>query len=253
MEHKIVTHRKWCNLGTSVVSVLIIHREHVLLFCHWDHMWYESVAPPAGAAGRAIRAGRVCGISPWKCVRRCRRRWWRPTTRWRTSWWRSSAPETTTSLRTRRSVPVPVTRCQSQRRSLLTRLVFLVLQHVYDQKNIRRRVYDALNVLMAMNIISKDKKEIKWIGFPTNSAQECQDLEVSRMKVFWDVSCWLFMNECDPVCLLKAERQRRLERIKHKQSQLQELILQVHCITSCLSELCVQQHHIPSRLYEHDG
>ncbi|XP_026060648.1 transcription factor Dp-1 [Carassius auratus] len=72
--------------------------------------------------------------------------------------------------------------------------------HVYDQKNIRRRVYDALNVLMAMNIISKDKKEIKWIGFPTNSAQECQDLE--------------------------AERKRRLERIKHKQSQLQELILQ---------------------------
>lgn len=72
--------------------------------------------------------------------------------------------------------------------------------HVYDQKNIRRRVYDALNVLMAMNIISKDKKEIKWIGFPTNSAQECEDLQV--------------------------ERQRRLERIKHKQSQLQELILQ---------------------------
>lgn len=72
--------------------------------------------------------------------------------------------------------------------------------HVFDQKNIRRRVYDALNVLMAMNIISKDKKEIKWIGFPTNSAQECKDLE--------------------------AERQRRLERIKQKQSQLQELILQ---------------------------
>ncbi|XP_066514763.1 transcription factor Dp-1b [Hoplias malabaricus] len=72
--------------------------------------------------------------------------------------------------------------------------------HVFDQKNIRRRVYDALNVLMAMNIISKDKKEIKWIGFPTNSAQECKDLE--------------------------AERQKRLERIKQKQSQLQELILQ---------------------------
>ncbi|CAH2223441.1 transcription factor Dp-1 isoform X1 [Pelobates cultripes] len=70
----------------------------------------------------------------------------------------------------------------------------------YDQKNIRRRVYDALNVLMAMNIISKEKKEIKWIGLPTNSAQECHNLEV--------------------------ERQRRLERIKQKQSQLQELILQ---------------------------
>uniref|UniRef100_A0A803Y3X0 E2F/DP family winged-helix DNA-binding domain-containing protein n=1 Tax=Meleagris gallopavo TaxID=9103 RepID=A0A803Y3X0_MELGA len=35
----------------------------------------------------------------------------------------------------------------------------------YDQKNIRRRVYDALNVLMAMNIISKEKKEIRWIAF----------------------------------------------------------------------------------------
>ncbi|CAG8467723.1 5225_t:CDS:2 [Ambispora gerdemannii] len=34
-----------------------------------------------------------------------------------------------------------------------------------DQKNIRRRVYDALNVLTAMNIIVKDKKEIKWLGF----------------------------------------------------------------------------------------
>lgn len=48
----------------------------------------------------------------------------------------------------------------------------------YDQKNIRRRVYDALNVLMAMNIISKEKKEIRWLGLPTNSAQECQKLEV---------------------------------------------------------------------------
>ncbi|XP_045555531.1 transcription factor Dp-1 isoform X2 [Salmo salar] len=54
--------------------------------------------------------------------------------------------------------------------------------HSYDQKNIRRRVYDALNVLMAMNIISKEKKEIRWIGLPTNSAQECQSLEQIAFK-----------------------------------------------------------------------
>lgn len=54
-------------------------------------------------------------------------------------------------------------------------------RQAYDQKNIRRRVYDALNVLMAMNIISKEKKEIKWIGLPTNSAQECRNLEVTRL------------------------------------------------------------------------
>jgi hypothetical protein len=48
-----------------------------------------------------------------------------------------------------------------------------------DQKNIRRRVYDALNVLMAMNIINKEKKEIQWIGLPTNSVQECEHIQVT--------------------------------------------------------------------------
>ena len=75
----------------------------------------------------------------------------------------------------------------------------------YDQKNIRRRVYDALNVLMAMNIISKEKKEIKWLGLPTNSVQEANGLEIDKT--------------------------RRIERIKAKTQQLQDLILQVryHC------------------------
>ena len=62
---------------------------------------------------------------------------------------------------------------------MLTFVVYNVYLQAYDQKNIRRRVYDALNVLMAMNIISKEKKEIRWIGLPTNSAQECQNLEVN--------------------------------------------------------------------------
>jgi len=70
----------------------------------------------------------------------------------------------------------------------------------YDQKNIRRRVYDALNVLMAMNIISKEKKEIKWLGLPTNSVQEANGLEIDKT--------------------------RRIERIKAKTQQLQDLILQ---------------------------
>ncbi|XP_061376830.1 transcription factor Dp-1 isoform X3 [Danaus plexippus] len=70
----------------------------------------------------------------------------------------------------------------------------------YDQKNIRRRVYDALNVLMAMNIISKEKKEIRWLGLPTNSVQECSALE--------------------------KEKQTKVEQIQKKTQQLQELILQ---------------------------
>ena len=41
---------------------------------------------------------------------------------------------------------------------------------------------------MAMNIISKEKKEIKWIGLPTNSVQECQHIEVCTFQYFinWD-------------------------------------------------------------------
>ncbi|CAG7818209.1 unnamed protein product, partial [Allacma fusca] len=74
------------------------------------------------------------------------------------------------------------------------------IEQQFDQKNIRRRVYDALNVLMAMNIISKEKKEIKWLGLPTNSMQECTTLEKDRAK--------------------------RIERLKAKTQQLHDLIIQ---------------------------
>ena len=47
----------------------------------------------------------------------------------------------------------------------------------YDEKNIRRRVYDALNVLMAMDIITKEKKEITWKGLPTGASQDVEMLE----------------------------------------------------------------------------
>jgi len=41
--------------------------------------------------------------------------------------------------------------------------------HSFDEKNIRRRVYDALNVLLAMDMIMKDRKEISWIGLPSHT------------------------------------------------------------------------------------
>ncbi|XP_017868144.1 PREDICTED: transcription factor Dp isoform X2 [Drosophila arizonae] len=69
-----------------------------------------------------------------------------------------------------------------------------------DQKNIRRRVYDALNVLMAINVISKDKKEIRWIGLPANSAEQFNALEEQNM-----------------LCR---------ERIKQKNEMLREMIMQ---------------------------
>ncbi|KAL1527907.1 hypothetical protein AB1Y20_009282 [Prymnesium parvum] len=40
-----------------------------------------------------------------------------------------------------------------------------------DEKNIRRRVYDALNVLVSLNVIGKKGKVIEWGGFPEHLAR----------------------------------------------------------------------------------
>lgn len=76
-------------------------------------------------------------------------------------------------------------------------------QQQYDEKNIRRRVYDALNVLMAMDIISKEKKEIKWKGLPPSSGSHET---------------------------LEAEKEKLLERLEKKRASNQELQEQVAAI-----------------------
>lgn len=71
---------------------------------------------------------------------------------------------------------------------------------LYDQKNIRRRVYDALNVLMALDIIAKNKKDITWKGLPTGTIQN---------SVY-----------------LVQEKENRLNSVKRKLLALQEIIMQ---------------------------
>ncbi|CAF1696272.1 unnamed protein product, partial [Brassica napus] len=56
-------------------------------------------------------------------------------------------------------------------------------QQQYDEKNIRRRVYDALNVLMAMDIVSKYQKEILWRGLPRTSLSDIQELKAERLSL----------------------------------------------------------------------
>ncbi|RHY22940.1 hypothetical protein DYB32_009353 [Aphanomyces invadans] len=52
-----------------------------------------------------------------------------------------------------------------------------------ESVNIRRRVYDALNVLMAMDIISKEKKEIRWRGLPSNAKQDLELLQLKKQQL----------------------------------------------------------------------
>jgi len=59
----------------------------------------------------------------------------------------------------------------------------------FDERNVRRRVYDALNVLMAVGVIRKDKatRKILWQGLP-NKVQDALDvMEVSCVIVAWRV------------------------------------------------------------------
>jgi hypothetical protein len=48
-----------------------------------------------------------------------------------------------------------------------------------DEKNIRRRVYDAFNVLIALRVFVKDKKEIKWMGLSNFRYEKIKMVEVS--------------------------------------------------------------------------
>jgi len=66
-----------------------------------------------------------------------------------------------------------------------------------ETSNIKRRVYDALNVLKSIGIISKQKKSIAWEGFPHHSAQALEQLQNQKRKI--------------------------LERIAQKEENLQEL------------------------------
>jgi transcription factor Dp-1 len=79
----------------------------------------------------------------------------------------------------------------------------------FDEKNIRRRVYDALNVLMAMDIISKEKKEITWKGLPSANKQDLQSL--------------------------KEEVQYREDLVQQKRDALRDLLVQQVCFRNLVN------------------
>ena len=69
-----------------------------------------------------------------------------------------------------------------------------------EDKNIRRRLYDALNVLEAVNVIEKGNKDITWKGMP-----EDELIEHER---------------------LAAELAKRMKKIRQKDDELRERLVQ---------------------------
>lgn len=50
------------------------------------------------------------------------------------------------------------------------------------EKNVRRRVYDALNVLDAIGVVSKDKKHVEWVGWPGKKSDSESIVECLQKK-----------------------------------------------------------------------
>jgi hypothetical protein len=87
-------------------------------------------------------------------------------------------------------------------------------------------VYDALNVLRAMNIISKKRKEIQWLGLPKK--QTSAELQEMRMT--------------------EESRQQLKAAITHKSTLLKELVRQVckdrpRTLCTCLVMYFDRHHH----------
>ncbi|KAJ1688297.1 hypothetical protein LUZ63_019687 [Rhynchospora breviuscula] len=53
----------------------------------------------------------------------------------------------------------------------------------FDEKNLRRRIYDAFNVLDSIGVIARDKKEVWWLGFPHAKSEYVQRLQKHRKEL----------------------------------------------------------------------
>lgn len=52
-----------------------------------------------------------------------------------------------------------------------------------EEKNIRRRVYDSLNVLMALDVIERDRKEIRWKGLPNSDSRNMEETKMLHAEL----------------------------------------------------------------------
>jgi len=85
-----------------------------------------------------------------------------------------------------------------------------------EHKNIRRRVYDALNVLMAMDVITKDKKDISWQGLPKGAAGNKQNMS-DRSRALIELE------------RMEREKEKHVKDVKKKRLYLQQLLQQQVC------------------------
>lgn len=128
----------------------------------------------------------------------------------------------------------------------------------YDEKNIRRRVYDALNVLMAMDIIIKDKKDISWKGLPSAPHAQLEKLKEERAALSQKIlNQQVYLQVCLPhylrlveifkrlvgscfvnnAIVMKEERTAVQVKILNQQAYLQVCSSDLHCLVQNIISL----------------
>jgi hypothetical protein len=106
--------------------------------------------------------------------------------------------------------------------------------HAVDERNVRRRVYDALNVLMAAGVVEKDAaaKKVFWKG-SMNEMSQLEALEVSIRALLSVPSTTL-----DAKCLQK-EFDARVSKLAAKRKMVKGLLLH-----QCAVKLLVQRNQV---------
>jgi transcription factor Dp-1 len=99
-----------------------------------------------------------------------------------------------------------------------------VLEVPVEEKNVRRRVYDALNVLDAIGVVKKESsKVIQWIGWPRerNAAQQIHPHDTKSAQ-------------CAMVSRLQAKRSQLLQRVQQRLSSNQESAVKLFCLSNLI-------------------
>jgi len=98
-------------------------------------------------------------------------------------------------------------------------------QEATDEKNIRRRVYDALNVLKALNIIAVEKKDIIWKGIGNEAAAPADSATTQETK-----------KQLNELRKATQEREQFLVDISNECSNMEALVKRNQKMTGALNE-----------------
>lgn len=93
-----------------------------------------------------------------------------------------------------------------------------------EEKNVRRRVYDAINVLLACGIIAKDKKRIHWKGLPTKPIIDVISMEqrvAEKKESIMRKRAYLNDLITRNVCVHNLSERNRVKREKEEQEEME--------------------------------